>query len=160
MLSLTWSKRVVLSAPDFPMRKVFLTLGTVASLLSSSSAFAFSEYYAVPANDARRGVHPYDERKEALELRKERAARDRRIHFDGRYYGSYIDYYASPFRTENVQLHPFYRNLSLSGESVYDPRYGYGPQTYNYPQHPSTVCANYSFTRVGYRAAPKDYFCY
>lgn len=143
------------------MRKSLVAIGTFASLLAPiTPAFAaYSSYYAVPSIDSRRGEHPYEVRKEA----QERRIRDYERNRYRRGYSLY-DVYTSPARTENLQLHPFFRNQAALGGAAIDPYslYGrpvYDPAAYSYPRHPSTYCLNYRFDRYGSRTAPTNYEC-
>jgi len=147
------------------MRKVFLTVGTLASTalsmgFSASAFAAYDSFYPMPSVDARRGDHPYELRKEANERRRELKERNRSR---GGYF-SLTDIYASPARAENLQLHPFFRNQAAAGLDIYNPytfsgRPVYDSAAYVYPRHPSTYCLNYSFERYSYHSAPTGYVC-
>lgn len=147
------------------MRKVFLTVGTLASTalsmgFSASAFAAYDSFYPMPSVDARRGDHPYELRKEALERRRELKERNR----NRTGYLTLTDIYASPARAENLQLHPFFRNQAAAGLDVYNPyalsgRPVYDPAAYTYPRHPSTYCLNYRFERYSFRTPPVAYEC-
>ena len=151
-----------LSSPADMLKRCLIITGLVITFLPAlpstrALASTYSTYYYNPSIY---GVHPYQVRREMLNIRKERVA-DRRK-------DPLWTVLMHPSRADNAVLHPYFRRNPYKPGYVpldsYLMNQGYKPPyteyIYAWPAPIDAVCANNTIYRPNGHVAPLNYRCY